>query len=223
MMADDVSRAVGAGSTETITIAGKECTVRPLTLRELGEIERDCLKRYKRQYLSTYSENVDLLEGNEATKLMEHKLEEVARWDISSLPLKYVYDPNRLNMNESLKKWAVDNLAIDTMDKDGKEISKSILDKVLKSNVATALDNQSLTDELYENLTGDAPRKMKVPYVNWWITGTFEGMITMMWQCFKRNNVTREEVEEAIADNPGMLAQISREIEHLSSPAVGNG
>ena len=37
---------------------------------------------------------------------------------------------------------------------------------------------------------------MKVNYVSWWITGTFEGMLTLVWLCFKSNGVTKEEVEE---------------------------
>ena len=72
-------------------------------------------------------------------------------------------------------------------------------------------------------MTGGKPLKVKVPYVSWWITGSFDGMITLIWTCFKHNGVSREDVARELGRNEALLTELSREIETLSVPAVGNG
>ena len=86
-MSEDVARALGAGGDIT-TIAGKECKVRPLSIRELTEVERECLKVYKRTFLETFHDNLDLLPDDEAAGLMSRKLEEASAWDVGDLPSK---------------------------------------------------------------------------------------------------------------------------------------
>ena len=44
-MSEVMARAAGAGSPLTVEIGGKQCSVRPLTIRELTEVERDCVER----------------------------------------------------------------------------------------------------------------------------------------------------------------------------------
>ncbi len=222
-MADDVARAVGAEGPEAITIAGKECIVRPLTLKELSGVERECLQMYKRQHLETYSRNLDLLDEADASNIMIRQLEIVALWDISDLPTKSVYDPIQVKISDGLKLWAVDNLAVVLTDSKGEDMEDKKINDLVRANVATALDSQVLSDELYENLTGEVPKKTKVNYISWWITGSFEGMLTLVWMCFKHCGVTKEEVEDAMGIDPGILAYFARSIEHLSTPAVGNG
>ncbi len=222
-MADDVARAVGAGDADVIMIGDVECKVRPLSIRELGEVERECLSLYKRKYLETFSQNLDLLEHVDGVKLMTDKMEMVAKWDVVDLPHKYVYDQKKIVLNDSLRQWILDNIDIDLTDDNGKDLPEKVQKERILANTAVALDSQNLSDELYENLTGEAPRKTKVNYSSWWITGTFDGMMTMVWLCFKHNGVTKEQVEKALADDPGLMAHVSRSIENLSTPAVGNG
>lgn len=212
-MPDDVARAVGANGL-TIAIAGKQCTVRPLGIRELTEVERDCLSRYKRQYLESFSANSDLLPAATRDRILEQKYDAANRWDIDDLPTKYAHDPKRVKVTEMLKTWLTENLSLAT-DADDPQVQRM---------AAVALDQELLNEDEYRKLTdGNAPPKLKVPYVNWWITGCFDGMITFVWICFKHNGVTREQVVEELGGNMSMLVEVSREIERLSTPAVGNG
>jgi len=210
-MPDDMARALGAGSSTTVKIGGKDCTVRPLNIRELTEAERDCLQRYRRSYLETWQQNLDLLP--EGSEMLRTKIEEAARWDVDDLPPKWAYDPRQIELTAGLKKWVKGEMNLE---------GKADNDR-LQRLVTTALDQGLLSEKKYMELAGKEPKKAKVPYVNWWITGSFDGMITFVWLCFRPNGVTREEVIDALGDNPSLLADTSRQIEELSSPASGNG
>ncbi|KKN88378.1 hypothetical protein LCGC14_0249410 [marine sediment metagenome] len=212
-MSEKMARALGAGGSTIVMIAGKECMPRPLGIMELSEVERDCLERYKRSYLKTFSDNADLIPENEGIKLLRGKMEEVATWDVGDLPAKYAHDPDKLSITKGLRKWLQSEMLVD----------KDASSKQLKRVCATALDREMLSAKLYERKTKEKPAKMKVPYVNWWITGSFDGMISLVWTCFKGNGVTREQVAELMVKDPAMLAGLSREIEHLSAPEVKNG
>ena len=211
-MSEDMARALASPGGKTVKIADKECTVRPLGIRELTEAERDCVERYKRGYLKTYADNADLLPGG-GKGLVERKMDEVARWDIDDLPNKQVCDPDRIHLTKQLKAWAKKEYDLDD------DATAQQYQRV----VATALDQESLPFAEYEKLSGRRAMRTKVPYVNWWITGCFEGMITFVWICFKANGVTREQVEEELSKNQSLLIELSREIERLSAPSVGNG
>ena len=219
-MSEDVARAVGARIPEPVTIAGKEVLVRPLSLKELTEAQRAGLKDYKRSYLETYKENLDLLPESEQSSLMREKLEEVARWDLQDLPAKLVYDVKRVKINPAIEKWVKENYPEYEVDP---KASKEKQEAHLKAVVTTALDSEVLADELYENLTGESPKKHKVGYVNWWITATFEGMLTMLWLSIRDSGLTKDQIAGELSKNPGLLAQLSREIESLSAPATSNG
>ena len=224
-MADDVARAVGAAGAETITIGGKTCTVRPLTIRELAEVERECVKIYVRAHLETYSRNLDLLPCDEDSKmkLLSSKLEAASRWDVGDLPQRYAYDPGTIFLSGLLKEWIKQELQFVETDASGKPLSEQELNDRYRKAAVTALDAGLLKEEHYHQLTGRNVGKVPVGYVNWWITGSMEGMLTMVWACFKSYGVSREEVAEAIGNNFNVLANLSRDIEHLSVPAVGNG
>ena len=211
-MSEDMARAVAAKGGMTVTVAGKECTVRPLGIRELTEAERDCVERYKRAYLKTYADNADLLPGG-GKGVVERKMDEVARWDIDDLPNKQVCDPDRVHLTKQLKAWAKKEFSLDD----------DANDQQYQRVVATSLDQESLSPEDYEKMSGQSPKRTKVPYVNWWITGCFEGMITFVWICFRADGVTRSEVEKELSTNQSLLIELSREIERLSAPSVGNG
>lgn len=217
-MAEDVARAVGAVSPSSIKIGGKDCYPRPLSIKELTELERDCLSRYRRSYVSAYAENADLL-GDDGKKILREKFEEAAKFTVSSLPPKLAYDPKKVKLNNRLEKWVEENIEGYEID----DTSKEEREKILRRLVATSLDQSTLTPELYENLTGFRPVATRVGYVNWWITGTFDGMISMVCLAFRDSGVTRDEIAFEIGRNPKILIDLSREIEHLSAPEVGNG
>lgn len=223
-MADDVARAVGAAGTETVLIGGKECTVKPLTIRELAEVERECVKYYIRQHLENYNRNLDLLPEADRLRLMQAKLEEASRWDVGDLPPRYAYDPATIFLSGLLKGWCQQELQFSELDAKGEKLPDAVLAGNYRKAVVTALDAGMLSPEHYKQLTGkDAPGKVPVGYVNWWITGSLEGMFTMVWMCFKAYEVTRDEVAAALGSNFSVLSNLSRSIEHLSVPAVGNG
>jgi len=196
-----------------VLIAGKECTVRPLGIRELTEVERDCAERYKRQYLKTFADNLDLLPAEAKDRLLLEKMDVVARWDVDDLPPKFVHDPARVKMTDKLKSWVGERI----------EVAADATELQLQRVAATMLDQDTLTDEEYRKLTDAIPPKSKVPYVNWWITGSYDGMVTFLWTCFKHNGVTREQVIDEVGGDLFKLSNLSREIERMSAPKVGNG
>jgi len=212
-MPEDVARAVGANGAATVEIAGKQCTVRPLSIRELTEVERDCVERYKRSYLKTFSDNLDLLPENMRLMAIREKMDEVSRWDVDDLPVKLTYDPSRLVISEKLKKWVCSE----------HEVKEDTSDFQIRNLAAISLDKGTLSDSEYEEMVGTKPTRMKIPYVSWWITGSFEGMISLVWICFRHNDVTRDEVIEELGKNPRMLSELSRRIDVLSTPQLGNG
>lgn len=212
-MSEDMARAVGAKSPMHIVIAGKECFVRGLGLEELAVVERECLRQYRRQYLQTYSDNLDLLPPKQAELLLERKMDEVGRWDGDSLPTKLTSNPNKIMVTPELKERLMGLY----------ELEGEHTDLQWKRLASSALDRDVLSDEDYRKLTGHNAPKIKLPYINWWITGSYDGMITMVWVCFQHNGVTREQVIEALRGNLTMLVDLSHEIERLSAPSVGNG
>lgn len=208
-MSEDVARALGANGARTVTIAGKECMVRPLSIQELTEVERDCVERYKRAYIKTYADCRDLLpEGND---VLWERIEEAAHWDVSNLPPKYVYNSARLKINRNVRLWMADKFDMD----------KRANERLVRNLAAAAMDQGMLDNKKYQEMTGEAPPRMKVPYVTWWITGSYEGMISFVWTCFRHEGVSREEVARELGRNPQMLIELSREIESLSAPQMG--
>lgn len=211
-MAEQLARALGARSPMETTIAGKACVVRPLGIKELTEVERDCLERRRRSYLETFAQNSDLLPAGRGIALLEEKMIEAAKWDVEDLPSKYAHDPRRIKLTDEVKRFVGESFGVEAAD-DGKWCRL----------VATALDQGTLEESDYLKMTGCHAPKVKVPYVNWWITGSFEGMITFVWTCFRHNGVTRDEVTEALRGDMTLLVDLAREIESLSSPSAGNG
>lgn len=226
-MAEDVARAVGAGGTDdaAIMIAGKRCTPRPLSIRELAEVERECLRAYTRHHLQTYSENLDLMPGDADSRAtaMRDKIEEASRWDISDLPPRHAYDPATVVLSAALQDWAKAELRVADTDAAGKPLGAAVAEQRYRRAIVAALDAGLLKDTQYKELTGKEPAKLRVGYCNWWITGTMDGMITLIWMCFRASGVTKDEVLAAIGNDFDILANLSREIEHLTAPAVGNG
>ena len=224
-MSDDVARAVGAGG-KTITIAGKKCKLRPLSLIELAELERDCLEQYQDKYLSTFYRNQKLLNNNgesNGNDLLFQKMEEVARWDVTDLPPRFVYDPDKLFVNSKLQLWLKNKIGFSTKGTDGVKLTEVELDKRLRMLTAGVLEQNLLTEEEYKTITAKSPEKMKTGHVGWWTTGSVEGRISMLYICFKDSELSREEIAREIGRDSEMFMEAVREIENMSVPAAGNG
>lgn len=218
-MAEDVTRAVGGAGAQKITIAGKDCTVRPLSLRELGEIERECLNQYRESKLEYLQRTAKYLPDGEGAKLLREKLEEMAAWDVKNLPLMKVYDPDRLIVNPKLREWIVEHVGSKEIEAESDEKKR---DRLLQRMTAAQLDMGALSEDEYKKLVGSPPISIKTGYVNWWITGSFSGMLELAYKAFQHNGITREQVSEALGQNMSLLIQLSREIESLSAPQPGN-
>ncbi len=221
-MSDDVARFVGARSPKPVTICGKECLPRPMTIREITELERDCLERYKTAYIKTFADNAKLLPPEMQRSVIVDEMRVAAKFDLATLPAKFVYDGRLLRVTDELKAWLSHNLPdYDQEIKEAKEKEKD-LERIVVNAAITALDTEHLSLETYKELTKGDIKRTKVPYVNWW-TSTFDGMISMIWLTFRDIGITREELVEDLGKRPTLLADISREIEMLTAPKMGNG
>jgi hypothetical protein len=147
---------------------------------------------------------------------MEQKVDESSRWDIGNLPPKFAYESRDIKVTDTLKVWLVQVMGIPSNKMDKEEQAQRM--------TAVAMDQEILSERRYMELTGEQPPfKQKVPYVNWWISASYDGMISFVWICFKPCGVTREEVMNDLGGDMLKLAEVSKEIEQLSVPAVGNG
>lgn len=213
---EDMARALNTQSAMSVTIAGIECHPRALSIQELSEVERECLAEFKRSYLETYHKNLDLLPEESRPGLMGAKLDEVALWDISNLPTKFAHDPTRVTLSAELRNWLKEKHKLT-----GK-LKEKIADDRLLRVVAGMLDQGMLSAEEYTKLTAEESPKVRVPYINWWITGAFSGMISFVHTCFKHHGVSREQVIDATRSDPTVLIELAQEIERLSTPKLGN-
>ncbi len=214
MSGDDTARALGANGAVTVTIAGKECTVRPMSARELAEVERICVEEYKDGFLATIARNLSKLPDKKRRgTLIEEQLVRVAGWTVHDLPTVKSHDAERINLTPKLRTWLTETYKMD----------KTVDLAKLRATAASALDQGMLPPEHYTLVTDSEPPFFHVGYVNWWITGCLDGMIAFAWVCFRPDGVTRDEVASEMGKNRLMLTELTREIEKLSRPAVGNG
>lgn len=218
-MPDKEARALGVASgMPPVTIAGKECRPRPLGAAELLECERVCLDEFKQDYMRSYKKNLPLIveDPKERHKTLLDKLDEVSRWDTGDLPLRTGYDPSRIKITKKLRHWLRDTLDVSVA---------QMSDQAVQRNIAGLLEEGTLSPNQYKRFVGELPRSIKVPYVNWWITGSYEGKLTFIWMAFRDGGVTKEEVAEFLAEpeNTALLNELAFEVESLSAPKVGNG
>jgi hypothetical protein len=206
---------LGAASPLVVTIGGKECTPRPLSVKELTEVERDCLYRYRDRYLETWSQSMKFFPDGQGVALLEKRVEEAARWDPEDLPPRDGFDSRRIVLTDALK-----NRLREVYNYDEKEETS---DLKWQRMAAGALQSQMLSEAEYENLTGKKPIKTKIAYTSWWITGSYDGQITFCWKCFSEHGVTRDQVIETMRGRRHLLADVSHEIDKLSASQLGNG
>ena len=215
-MSEDVARAVGAKSPMEVTIAGKECHIKPLGLRELTEVQMECLEWYKRQYIKTFCDSADMFpSGLEDAREAREK---AAKWDVGDMPKKNAYDQRMVIVGDKLRKHIITEY--DLADTRGK--AKKVDDDKIKSMTAASLDRKSLTPAKYKELTGKEIKPIPISYDSWWMTGCMDGMVSFIHKCFE-GKVTRKEVLDAVSENTGLMVELTREIERLSTPSMGNG
>lgn len=216
-MSEKVARALGAAaSTEPWMCNGKPCYLRPVKIKYLTELQRECLKQFRRSYLENYKDNMDLLGKTEQD--FELKVHEVGLWDLTNLPPKNAYDPKSLVINEKIENWLVHNILIKPFDLEDENRVKR-----MQRILASALDNEMLKEVDYIKLTGSTPRKGKINYVSWWVTGSMEGMIEMTFASLRDQNITKEDIYIELGNNFAKLAELSREIESVTTPQVEEG
>jgi hypothetical protein len=103
------------------------------------------------------------------------------------------------------------------------DLKEELTDKRWRTMAAAALDTGMMDGDEYRRLSGSPLLpKVKIPYVNWWITGDHDGMITFAWVCFRHNGVTREQVADKMREDMAGMLRVTREIETLTAPKSGN-
>lgn len=214
-MAEDTARALGAGDLESVTIAGKECTPRPLTLVELGELERYCLRQWRKEVLETYWDGLQVIEDpDDRMSRYESKMEQISGLGVDEMPLRWAYDWRSLVINKKVEKWLKKEYPSFDVDKAD--------DTRKKRWLASALDREKMTAEEYRDITGADPVRQRIPYPSWWLTGTNDGMIALIHRCF-RDQVSRSEVAEAMVRTPDVFVTTVSMIEELTTPQPKNG
>lgn len=228
-MSEDVARAVGAKG-RLVTIGGKEVQIRGLGVRELTEVQREAVQQYKKEMLADYKLGAEYMP--DPTEYMEKKVEEVRKIQLGDLPAKYVYDPERLELSPKLREFVYVQLGLTPEQISSKDLGPELADlfgntelddKRILGWVSSFLDCGTLTPQEYENLVGKPPQRFRIGYVNWWITGDFEGMLTLLWMSVKDQGITRKELSDQFSHEKNLLLELSREVESLSQPSEGNG
>lgn len=206
-MGDKEARVLGAA--DTIEVDGREFRISPVGMRQLHEVQRAAVKYYKREYLTTWSDNADLLPAGQRAELLQKKLDEVARWDVGNLPIKLAYDTRNVAINEKLKAALEDEFD---------EVPESELG--IRLLLAAALDREVISASDVAKLTGTYPRKARIPYDSWWVTAVREGMIAFVLASLHAHpEVKKEDVEGWPL---AKIVEASRLAESLTAPAVGN-
>ena len=205
---------MGAG--KTVELGGKEYTISPITMGRLQELQRDAVASYKRTILTTYADNLDLL-GDVGEKLLREKLEQIAQYDVDDLPKKIAYDVSVIEINEAMQTKLTDLFTDDLADRDEKKEGEVNWSAML----AVALDQESITAAEVKEITGRGPTPVKIAYDAWWVTGSYEGMISLVRASIRQHHpeITKEEIKDwPMAD----LAHVAREVEAITAPAMGN-
>jgi hypothetical protein len=123
--------------------------------------------------------------------------------------MKIAYDPDSLVITPALIAWLEENIL------DGPVAEE----KRLQLITATALDAGNLEEGVYKTLTQTTPRKGRLNYVSWWVTGSIEGMVELIYASFKgQNGITKEDVYLELGNNFARMAELSRAVEKVTMP-----
>ncbi len=207
-MANAEARALGA--CDTVKVKGQEYRPSPISMKELQEIQRQAVRSFKREYLTSYAENLDLLPETIRQEKLDAKMDEVSKWDIGDLPVKMAYDVTRIKWTKKLDELLVQEYG-DMPETDAGK----------RAVLATALDAGTVSLDQIQRLTGTKPRRGRIPYDSWWITAKFEGIIMMAWVSLRPEHP--ELTKDEVAGWPiPKLAETARLAERLTAPALKN-
>lgn len=203
---DREARATGAGA--SFEVNEKTYTLRPLTLRQLQEVQREALRTYKRQILQTYSDSVEFLANGQ--QLLEKKIEEISRWDISDIPAKTSYDLRGAVESDAVKEW------IET------KYGRLPESRGVKMHMLSmALDTGDVTKEELEKIAGTKIATFRIAYDNWWVSSTLEGMTAFVWASVggTQAGVSIEEIRSWPVNK---LTDAATLVESITAPDMGN-
>jgi len=206
-MSEAEARVLGAGT--SIEVNGVEYVLHPVTMKALQEIQRKAVTFWKRQYLSSYGENIDLLDSFSETvkkEMLEKKLDEVAKMGIDNIPKKKAYDSSKCDVKK--KKL----LALIT-EKVGTQPES---DRQAEAMLSQALDSEEIKPLEVKAACGTMPRWYKIPYDSWWATATYEGSSAMI-------SASLEDKDVDVADWPiPKVMEAASVVETLTAPAIKN-
>lgn len=220
-MAEDVARAVGAKDGMAVMVDGKECTIRPLSIVELAEIERECVSNYRKEFLQAWKDTLEFFPEDQRLSVMQEKINEAAKFELKTLPVKYAYDPKHIELTNDMRKWIDENMS--AWVEEFKDSRSDRIDQFLRSLAVQALEQGLLSEETYSTLAKKPVKKNKVGYVHWWVSNTMPGRLAVVYPVFRDNGLTREQIKRAVSNGEIKLDVIQEAIQALSVPEAGNG
>lgn len=220
-MSEDVTRIVGSGG-QPILINGKEVVPQPLDLKRLGELQREGVRHYRRNYLEALKSDVE--DGFIDKSEFDNKREASARWTADDLPTRDVFIVRPEHITSKLKDWLLkESVLADTGDVlDIEDGTEEEVQAKLALIAATFLDNKSLPVEKFKELTGKEPKAAQTGWVNWWVTASPAGMMAMVYHSISDQGVSRQEFDDEMRGKTHMLIGAAREVESITAPAMGN-
>ncbi len=204
-MSDQYLRAATQRSRIVDLPDGSHLELRPLTIQDWGTLEEEALKAYKREFLSTYLENLDLIPESKRAAKEAEAWERAEKLTADGIPPKIVESP--------------------AVGQDGKVIRNS------PPGTEVLLNSGELVT--ISKLVGDRCYALqKVPYAQWWFSSTFKGRMRAVWLSARRARpgVTEDELaalfmrvgEESLDDAANTVGSLSKsQVGNGQAPAVG--
>ena len=182
MSGEREARVLGAG--EHFTVDKDEYTLYPVRAQQLCDLERDALKQYKKQYLTTFFDNQEML-GDNAQQKIDAQVEKVAAWDLGNLPQKDAYDIRDVKVGSWAKdpitdemEFTISTKVYEWLQANWKQVPSSEIG--VKSLLVNSLDVGSLTVDKFHELTGEPPIRGRIRYDQWWVTASVEGQVAFI-------------------------------------------
>jgi len=243
MSGDKESRMLGAGDTIDVTehysngkSKKKTYTLRPVRVRELLELEREALKSYKKEYLTTFKENSVVFDGDK-DKILRDEVARVGKWSLADLPQRDAFSLDSIEVSDKLINWTIETCGIDFSEEQGesgesesgesekasKATSTLISEIAIRALLITSLDNGGISSQEVYDLTGKRPLRGKVRYDQWWVTGTIDGMVAYVEQSakFLHPEVNFDHIINTWPYHK--IVEASRVVDRLTTASVGNG
>lgn len=201
-------------ASDTVTVRGKQYQLAALDLRQLISLQQEAFRAYKRDYLQTYSDTVKLLHDDPDVQrtMLSQKIDEVSRWTAKSMPRVLAYSVAHAELNAAMRSWCEATYSLDP---------KKTTDSHYRGLLTTALDSGSLSAEQFAEMAHVEPRRGLVPYEMWWVTGSYEGMVSFVTASIRRHDTTIREQEVMDWSLPDLIYS-ARRIESMTEPSAGN-